>query len=50
MSNKINNQEIEELEREFEKKLIGHIKPINESKWVPYNKFIKKIKVVRRIN
>ena len=28
MSKKINNQEIEELEREFEKKLIGHIKPI----------------------
>ena len=32
MSKKINNQEIEELEREFEKMLIGHIKPINESK------------------
>ena len=39
---KINNQEIEELEKEFEKKLTGHFRPISESKWVPYSIFIKK--------
>ena len=27
---KINNQEIEELEKEFEKKLTGHLRTINE--------------------
>ena len=45
---KINNQEIEELEKEFEKKLTGHFRPINESKWVPYSEFIKKIKVEKK--
>ena len=42
---KIINQEIEELEKEFEKKLTGHFRPINESKWVPYKEFMTKIKV-----
>jgi hypothetical protein len=45
---KIINKEIEELEKEFEKKLSGHFRPINESKWVPYDEFIKKIKVEKK--
>ena len=28
--------------------MVGHNKPINESKWVPYNEFIKKIKVEKK--
>ena len=41
---KINNQEIEELEKEFKKKLSGHFRPINELKWIPYEELkIKKL-------
>ena len=36
------------LPHKFEKKLTGHFRPINESKWVPYNEFIKKIKVEKK--
>ena len=45
---KIINKEIEELEKEFEKKLTGHFRPINESKWVPYEELMKKIKGRRK--
>ena len=45
---KINNQEIEELEKDFEKELTGHFRPINESKWIPYEEFKKKIKVEKK--
>ena len=45
---KIINQEIEELEKEFEKKLTGLFRPINESTWVPYNEFFIKIKVEKK--
>ena len=34
---KIINKEIEELEKEFEKKLTGHFRPINDS-----NRFLMK--------
>ena len=45
---KIINQEIEELEKEFEKKITGHFRRTNESKWVPYKEFMKKIKVEKK--
>ena len=45
---KIINKEIEELEKKFEYNLTGHFRPINESKWDPYDEFIKKIKVEKK--
>ena len=45
---KIINKEIEELEKEFEKKLTGHFRPINESKWIPYEELMKKQKQRRK--
>ena len=45
---KTNNQEIEELEKEFEKKLTGHFRPIKKSKWIPYEELMKKIKVEKK--
>jgi len=45
---KIINKEIEELEKEFIKKLTGHFRPIKESKWVPYEELMKKIKVEKK--
>ena len=32
----IKNFEIDELERELEQKLVGHIKPIQNNTWKPY--------------
>ena len=45
---KINNQEIDELEKEIKKKLTGHFRPINESKWIPYEELKKKLKVEKK--
>ena len=36
--------ELQELERELEQKLIGHIKPIQNNNWKPYKQFIKDLK------
>ena len=36
--------ELEELERELEQKLIGHIKPIQNNNWKPYKQFISELK------
>ena len=36
--------ELEDLERELEQKLIGHIKPIQNSSWKPYKTFINNLK------